>query len=221
MNHPFEPLSDIPLDVLTFKTAFLLAITSAKRVGELQAFSMDPRYMHITPAGIRLRLNPAFIPKVDVDKNREQELFFAPYPPPDLLPSSENLQALCVRRVVSKYVEVTQPFRSSDQLLVCFGGSKKGGPAAKATISRWVRDCIKLAYSSQNLTLDGGVRAHDTRSVSATWAQFNNASLKDICDTASWSNSSTFATHYQLNIAGSEPSARFAEAVLQTALESP
>ena len=55
---PFEPLTSGRLVFLTFKTAFLLAVTSAKRVGELKALSASQRYTQITPAGVRLWLNP-------------------------------------------------------------------------------------------------------------------------------------------------------------------
>jgi hypothetical protein len=76
-----------------------------------------------------------------------------------------------------------------------------------------------LAYKACKKTLPTGIRAHSTRAVATTWAQHNNTSLRDICDTASWSQSSTFTTFYQLNLAGGEASAHFANAVLQTVLD--
>ncbi len=39
---PFEPLEEVSLRFLTVKTVFLLAISSLKRVGDLQAFSVAP-----------------------------------------------------------------------------------------------------------------------------------------------------------------------------------
>ena len=96
---------------------------------------------------------------------------------------------------------------------------KKGKAATKTTISRWVRTAIQEAYTARGLEPPQGIKAHDTRGMAASWAQFNNASLADICDTASWSNQCTFATHYQFNLAGNRPSARFGNAVLQTVLD--
>jgi integrase len=209
------------LDLLTYKTTFLLAIASAKRVSELQALSKDPKYLQITPAGIRLRLNPAFIPKVNVEKNREQELVFTPFCQRTNAQPRQTYYRLCVRRVVKKYLRATQSFRRTDQLLVCFQGQRKGLPASKPTISRWVRKAIEMAYKVLNKPLPEGIKAHQTRATAATWAQFYNASLKDICETASWGSTCTFAKHYQLNIAdSSEATARFADAVFQAALDS-
>ena len=43
---PFEPLSDAPLRALTQKVLFLLALATAKRVGELQALSSVVTFVH-------------------------------------------------------------------------------------------------------------------------------------------------------------------------------
>jgi hypothetical protein len=207
------------IDLLTYKTAFLLAITSAKRIGELQALSSNPRYLDISADGIRLRLNPAFVPKVNKPQNREQELFFTPFCPRTSPNSVQTYYTLCVRRAVKHYLTATAPFRQDEQLLVCFSGPRKGKAAAKATISAWVKKAITLAYKASRKELPTGIKAHQTRGMAATWAQFHNTSLKDICDTASWGDASTFAKHYQLNLSGNVPSARFANAVLQTVLD--
>ena len=218
-GHPFEPLVSGRIKMMTYKVAFLLAITTAKRVGELKALSVDQRYLTIDQTGIRLRINPAFIPKVNNPQNREKEVFFTPFCPRNNTASNCTLYTLCIQRAVKKYVQATKAFRKSDQLLICFAGAKKGQAATKTTISRWVRTAVQSAYRARDLEPPQGIKAHDTRGVAASWAQFNNASLSDICDTASWSNQCTFATHYQLNLAGNRPSARFGNAVLQTVLD--
>ncbi len=46
---PFEPLEEVSDRVLTFKTVFLLAITSMKRVGDLQALSVAPSFLDFAP----------------------------------------------------------------------------------------------------------------------------------------------------------------------------
>ena len=66
---------------LTLKTAFLLAITTAKRVVEMQAFSQDRNFLRIDrdingyATGVFLKLNPFFIPKLNTDDNRESEIY--------------------------------------------------------------------------------------------------------------------------------------------------
>jgi len=215
---PFEPLVG-DLKWLTLKVAFLLAITTAKRIGELQALSVDHQYYHSSPAGIRLKLNKAFVPKVNSDKNRDLETFLVPFCPRSQSGNSRStLYTLCPCRAISVYKEVTKHFRKTDQFFVAFGGAKKGQAVSKMTIARWIRCCIQLAYKSQRQPLPTGLKAHQTRSVAATWAQFNGTSLLDICKTATWSDGCTFARHYQLNLAGHSATAKFANSVLQTVL---
>ncbi len=63
---PFEPLDSVELKYLSAKTALLTALTSIKRVGDLQAFSVSeeclvfgPDYSHVV-----LRPRPGYVPKV-------------------------------------------------------------------------------------------------------------------------------------------------------------
>ena len=65
---PWEPIHQLSLKELTLKTVFLLAITSARRVSELQALSLEGGcYGYITPDILLLRTNVEFMPKC---KNR-------------------------------------------------------------------------------------------------------------------------------------------------------
>ena len=63
---PFEPLESTSLKNLSMKVAFLLAITSTKRVGELHALSVSPECFQMGPdrKSVVLRPNPSFLPKV-------------------------------------------------------------------------------------------------------------------------------------------------------------
>ncbi len=62
---PFEPLEQSDLKWLSLKTAFLLAITSAKRVSELHALSVNTTCMrwNADDSVVALWPNPAFLPK--------------------------------------------------------------------------------------------------------------------------------------------------------------
>ena len=113
----------------------------------------------------------------------------------------------------------TRSFRKTDQFFVCYGGPRKGLAASKMTIARWIRTCIERVYKTLDDTLPSGLKAHQTRSVAASWARFNGASISDICKTATWSDRCTFARHYQLNLAGRSATASFANSVLQTVLD--
>ena len=62
--------------------------------------------------------------------------------------------------------------------------------------------------------VSGKFRAHDTRSVSSSWALFNGASLKDIQQAAYWSSPNTFILCYLEDVLAAEAS--FASAVLKS-----
>lgn len=65
MENPFEPLRSASLRFLTFKVAFLVAITSARRISELAALSVRQDLCIFHPDRVVLRLNPSFTPKVN------------------------------------------------------------------------------------------------------------------------------------------------------------
>ncbi len=48
---PFEPIEEISEHLLTLKTVLLLAISSLKRVGNLQALSVAPSYLDCARSG--------------------------------------------------------------------------------------------------------------------------------------------------------------------------
>lgn len=51
---PFEPLGSCDLRLLTWKTAFLVSITSARRVSELVTLCRNPPYLFFQPHSVRL-----------------------------------------------------------------------------------------------------------------------------------------------------------------------
>ncbi|XP_039192289.1 uncharacterized protein LOC120305049 [Crotalus tigris] len=61
---PFEPMETCPLDLLSMKVAFLVAVTSARRISELAAFSVREDLCIFFSDRVVLRLDPSFIPKV-------------------------------------------------------------------------------------------------------------------------------------------------------------
>lgn len=203
---PFEPLNSVDLKWLSIKTALLLALASAKRVGELQALSVHGDLCRFLPeeAGVVLRPNPAFLPKVfsDCPLNREvvelRSLYFSQ------MENGERRHSLvCPVRALRVYVLRTQALRKTDQLFVCFKPERLGQPLSKARLSHWIVDAIQQAYVGTGAPFPSGVRAHSTRGMATSWALWRGASISEICTAATWSVPSTFARFYQLNVAAS------------------
>ena len=75
--------------------------------------------------------------------------------------------------------------------------------------------CLQQPMSGESGLPPGyGCRAHDTRSVSSSWALFNGASLKVFQQAAYWSSPNTFILCYLKDVLAAEAS--FASAVLKS-----
>ena len=198
---PYEPLDQVDLKFLALKTLFLLAVCSAKRVGELHALSVDEECIAWKPegAGVRLWPNPFFLPKVLSAQAVNQVIDL------DAFVSEQGRghesRLLCPVRALRAYVERTLPLRRSSQMFVCFGQSKLGQPASKQRLSHWLVAVIASAYSEQGFPVPGGLVGHSTRGVATSWAALRGVPLADICSAASWSSPCTFARFYRLNVA--------------------
>ncbi len=194
---PFEPLDSVELKFLSLKTALLTALTSIKRVGDLQAFSVSeeclvfgPVYSHVV-----LRPRPGYVSKVPTTPFRDQVVNLQALPSEEADPA---LALLCPVRALRIYVTRTRSVRSSEQLFVCHGGQQKGKAVSKQRLAHWIVEAVALAYQSQGEPCPLGVRAHSTRSVASSHALELGASLADICRAAGWATSNTFARFYNL-----------------------
>jgi hypothetical protein len=212
MGDPFEPLDQLSLEYLTWKTVFLVAVCSARRIGELQALDCRPPYCSIGLAGVMLRTHSAFLPKVPSLANIEKKIEFAHY---GLNEDGSELpeRCLCVCRALQQYLQATAGFRKTTQLFVTYGNKNKGQKASKATLARWVKEAIQKGYEAVGKNPPGGIKAHSTRHASASWADLKGVSVLDICQQANWTTPHTFLKHYKLDLSNSV-SARHAQTIL-------
>ena len=203
---PFEPLARTELKWLSCKTAFFLAITSAKRVGELHALSVSDTCLRWNPdgSGVTLWPNVAFLPKVLATSHLNQPIRLAQFNPPPG-ESADRLELLCPVRALRAYVGATERIRRSEQLFICHGGRNKGHALSKQRLSHWIVDTISHAYGASNRPVPSGIRCHSTRGVSTSWAALRGVPLEDICAAASWASPGTFTRYYRVNVATPHP----------------
>nr|XP_009302985.2 uncharacterized protein LOC103911649 [Danio rerio] len=201
-HHPFETLEAISLKHLSFKTALLLALASAKRVSDLHALSVHPSCIKFSLSGekVSLRPNPAFMPKCFPNFSCEGVELSAFHPPPFSSTEDQRLNALCPVRALRAYINRTSSFRRSDQLFISWAPPNRGNPISKQRLSHWLVEAISLAYESKGVRPPGGLRAHSTRGMAASWALFRGVSLQDICAAASWASPHTFVRYYRLDV---------------------
>jgi len=195
---PFEPMETSTLQYLTWKTTFLVAVASARRASELHALCHSSPYLQFQANAVTLFTNIKFTPKVN-----KQYHALAPINLPVLKDDSDpSLRLLCVCRALRIYLNRVEHHRQEhvQQLFLAYGRGVRGHAISKQRISRWLVETISFAYTSIDQTPPEGIKGHQTRSQSTSWAETAGVDPDSICLAATWSTQCTFAKHYRLNI---------------------
>ncbi|KAI2668821.1 Transposon Ty3-G Gag-Pol polyprotein [Labeo rohita] len=92
---PFEPLESASDKLLTLKMVFLMAITSLKRIGDMQALSISPSCLDFAPGMVKVILHPHpdYLPKVPFSA-AHPVILEAFCPPPFITPEQEKSHSL-------------------------------------------------------------------------------------------------------------------------------
>ncbi|XP_068108865.1 uncharacterized protein [Hyperolius riggenbachi] len=210
---PFEPMEECSLWHLTLKACFLVAITSARRVSELQALSCREPFLSFFNDRVQLRPMDSFLPKVTKTFHINQEWSLPAFH------SEENntLHSLDVSRVLKAYITATEEIRKSDHLFLVPSGYRKGHGASSRTIASWLIKAIQGAYRAINVEPPDGIRAHSTRGMASSWAAYSNVSASKICQAANWSSINTFISHYKVDVSASTL-VQFGRAVISSSI---
>ena len=194
---PFEPINAASRKFLTWKAAFLVAITSARRASELHALRCDPPYVSFGSEDVTLYPDVGFQSKVNTPFHAAQALCL-----PSLYREKGDIRLLCVRRILKIYIERTRHFRAPNtrQLFVAYGGNDKGHPITKQRLSAWLVELIHFVYDQNDLPIPQGVKGHQTRKQATSLADMAGVDPQAICDAATWASRCTFAHHYRLNM---------------------
>ena len=209
---PFEPLGKASLRDLTIKTVFLIAIASGHRRSSLHALSCAPGHIRWEREGVRLVPKPSFIAKNQTASSTPVEIFIRPL---SAFSSVKEDKVWCPVRVLKWYLDRTKSLRTGDQLFII--SREPFSPASRDSISKWIVAAIKAAGPE---VLSSGVspRAHDTRSVSSSWALFQGVPVEEIQRAAYWSSPNSFISYYLRDIPAGEAS--FSQAALAAAAAS-
>ena len=193
---PFEPLDKASKFHVTIKTAFLLALATAKVCSEIHALAMDSQHLRFNQSdgSVSLILKSGFLAKNQLPSVK---------PDPIVVPSLARIckwehtdRLLCPVRALKFYLKMTSSYRQNrTRLFLPIKGNKD---ISKDTISRWISYTVKLAY--RKLTKRDisflKIKAHEVRALSSSWAFFDKVPLNDILQAAVWNSSSTFAKFY-------------------------
>ncbi|XP_041425048.1 uncharacterized protein LOC121395521 [Xenopus laevis] len=181
---PFEPLATIDLQLLTWKLAFLLAISSARRVSEIGSLGYKAPFCIFHKDKLVLRTQRDFLPKVTSTFHINQDIVLPSFCPKPSKNKERLLHYLDVVRVLKFYIHMITGFRQSDSLFILYGSNLRGVKAPKASIARWIKLLITKYYKVHGCPVPFHVTVQFTQALSTSWARLNNASAEQLCKAA-------------------------------------
>ena len=190
MSEEYEPLESQTLRTLTKKVLFLVALATAKRVGELQGLSnvvssqgndLVVSYLPFFLAKTESCLNP--LPRSFVIKSLADFAF-----------GLEEGSLLCPVRALRIYLKRTKGLsRHSSGLFVSPRCPTR--TISKNAISFFLREVISGAGAIRD-SEGQSLRAHSIRGISASAAFMKNQSISKVLEAATWRSNSVFSSFY-------------------------
>ena len=202
---PFEPLSSCPLRELTRKVLFMLALVTARRVGELHAVSS---VVSFSGGDLFLSFLPEFQAKSESEA-RPLPRSFRVRSLSDFVGDLPDELLLCPVWALRMYLDrtVSLPFRPRTLFVSPRAPSRS---LSKNALSFFLQSVIVDSYSSAGLSLPvvssssssssssrpRSLHAHGVRGVATSWAFHRNAPLSSVLEAATWSSASVFTSFY-------------------------
>ena len=193
----------ISLELLSYKTAFLVPLASGARGSKLVAL---PRAEHnleftILPSGakqVSIRMVPKFIPK-----NQRPEVIPEPIKFPGMahLFPNDPERLLCPVRALGLYIVRSAERAQTDPLEKLFVHFAPNTQLFTTHFRRWVAETIRLIYENSSQSDLPKIKAHDVRGISASIAFYRNTPLKELCGLIGWKSSNVFVRHYLRDMA--------------------
>ena len=200
-THPFEPMDTCDLQKVIWKTAFLLALASAKRVSELHAL-VHPFAVSQRDGSAILTFNPGFIAKTDLPDHRSlcQELVIPSLRGfVDTRTEAEDL-LLCPVRALQIYDRRTLPVRNGRRKLF-ISAARPGLPDVKvSTLSSWIKQLLVYVYNHHQVEFVNAEhftrKTHSVRGLATSLALMTGVSLEQVLRAGTWTTHSTFTAKY-------------------------
>ena len=197
---PYEPLRTCEERFLAQKTLFLLALASARRIGELHALSY--RVSHTRDWGeVSFAFVTGFVAKTQDPSSLAPRFEGFTVPALPNARKNRNGRLLCPVRAVKVYLDCTALHRPRcERLFVTAGRSKK--EIAKTTVSFWLRKTISRAYELSGTALPvPAPRARETRGIAPSILFRKNFAVDQVLKAGTWRRHTTFTRHYLRDIA--------------------
>ena len=192
---PFEPLESASLRDLTRKTLFLVALATAKRVGEIQSLSAEVASCR---EGLVLAYLPEFVAKTESSSNPIDRVFTL-RSLDDFVGNCPEEMLLCPVRALSVYMRRVGSMVARPRSLFLSPRFPSRG-ISKNAISFFLRDLI-VASGAVGVAEGPAPRAHEVRSVATSVAFMRNWLVTRVLEAATWRSQSVFSTFYLRDVA--------------------
>ena len=194
---PYEPLETCEFRALSIKTLFLVALATAKRVGELQALSF-----RVARAGQDLILS--YLPEFDAKTESSDNPIPRSFPLKslgDFVGDLEDEMLLCPVRALNTYLRRTSDIPGRPRALFVSPRNARR-PLSKNALSFLIRSLIRSAGA---LGADEGPapRAHSVRAVATSIAFAKNVPVSRVLEAGTWRSNTVFASFYLRDMANS------------------
>ena len=183
--------------VFWHRKLFLLALASAKHIGELHALSY--RVSHTRNWGeVSFYFVTGFVAKTPDPSSLAPR--FEGFSVPNAR-NNRNGRLLCPVRAVGCYLDRTAPHcPRCERFFVTAGRSKK--EIAKTTVSFWLRKTISRAYELSGTALPvPAPRARETRGIAPSLLFKKNFAVDQVLKAGTWRRHTTFTRHNLRDIA--------------------
>ena len=167
---------------LSFKLAFMLAITSAQRVQTLSLIKISNIIFHEDKCTIIIDQ----LLKTSRNKFHQQPIEYSKF----------GNQNLCIVDLLQSYIDITKEIRGEeDYLFISY--AKPNKKISASTISRWIKETIAGAGID---IVSRNIKSHSTRSQATSLAEDAGLSISHIMASAGWSRQNTFTQFYKKKI---------------------
>ena len=194
---------NISLDLLSYKTAFLVALATGARGSELVALSWAAHNLDLTTLDsganqASIRMVPKFIPK-----NQRPALI----PKPSEFPGIAHLfpkdleTILCPVTALGLYIIWSAEQTKEDPQERLFVYFSLDTQLFTTHFRGWVAETNRLTYENSSESDLPKIRAHDVRAVVASIAYYRSTPLSELCGLIGWKSSNVFISHYLRDMA--------------------
>ena len=189
---PFEPLARASFLDKTKKALFLLAITTAKRVSELQALSFSVSFQG---EDFVLYYDPFFRAKTESASN--------PLPRSVIVPSLSDFAGDLPERVQCPVRAARSASYIPSRLFVSPRNLERA--MSKNAMSFYLR---QLIVDSGAVSSSRPPRAHDIRGIATSLNYYSNLSLSNLMQVATWKSNRVFASRYLKEVSATQDNIR-------------